>query len=619
MTQPTSTQHNSISGHKRLGLIGLSLILTVAIGSPALAAQQPSLVLQEGSSRILQFDRMRRVAVVQPSVADVVVSSLNELLVIGKTVGHTQLYVWDRAGRHQFSVSVTAAPYAQMLAKELEHVLGGQFRYEIVDGRTLLVDGQAANSMELERVTKIIAGLANEADVINLVALQDAELTPAQQKVKALRRMLGDEFDYIAWDENTVLITGHTGTQAERQRLDDIAQAASGEVKISNLITVDPSQARPPVEQIATAIGPDYTVWALHGNSVVIEGEARNELAKNRVDSLLAAFASVEVINLVTVSDVPEVPLQAQRDILQSALAEGLNVRVVQDKALLVEGLVADEAAAENVEELIGLFRPQTNVVNLTSVADPARRQVRVRTLVVEVNRTDLDKLGINWGQISGGEFRDQPFLFDVEGPSTGNIYDFGAQVNALVRDDLARILSQPILVVNDGETANMLVGGEIPIPVPQTGGGVATITIEYKKYGVELKIQPTIIPGTDQIELQVAPSVSSLDYATQVSIGGLNLPALRKRGADTTVTVDSGQSLIISGLVQHDQSDNISKIPILGDLPVIGQLFRHKEFREAKTELVIVVTPEIMQGGPSGIPGATEPEVVNPEEAMNE
>jgi len=618
MTRPTSTQHNLISTQQWLSLIGLAAILSVSISSPVLAGQQPSLVLQEGSSRILQFDRMQRVAVVQPTIADVVVSSVNELLVIGKTVGHTQLYVWDRAGRHQFSVSVTAAPYAQMLAKDLKHVLGGQFRYEVVDGRTLLVDGQVANSMELERVTKIITGLANEAEVINLVALENAELTPAQQKVKALRRMLGDKFHYIAWDENTVLITGHTGTQAELQRLDDIAQAASDEVKISNLTTVDPNQARPPVEQIATAIGPDYTVWALHGNTVVIEGEARNELAKKRVDSLLTAFADVKAINLVTVSDVPEVPLQAQRDLLQSALAEGLNVRVVQDKALVVEGLVADEAAAENVKKLVALFQPQTKVVNLTSVADPGRHQVLVRARIVEINRTDLDKLGINWGQIQSGEFRDQPFLFNVEG-QVDNVYQFGAQLDVLVRNDLARILSEPNLLVNDGEEATMLVGGEIPIPVPQTGGGVSTVTIEYKPYGVELTIQPTIIPGTDQLKLQVVPSVSSLDYATQVAIGGLNLPALRKRSTDTTVTVHSGQSLIISGLVQRDQSENISKIPILGDLPVLGQLFRHKEFREAKTELVIVVTPEIMKGGPSGIPGATEPEVINPEEAMNQ
>ncbi len=619
MTQPTSTQHNLIAKPQSLALIGLVAILSVAMSSTALAERQPSLVLQEGSSRILQFDQMRRVAIVQPTIADVVVSSTNELLVVGKAVGHTQLYVWDRAGRHQFSVSVTAAPYAQMLAKQLKHVLGGQFRYEVVDGRTLLVDGQVANSMELDRVTKIITGLAEKATVINLITLPDADLTPAQQKVKALRKMLGDKYDYIAWDENTVLITGHIGTEAERQRLDDIAQAASGEVKVSNLTTIDPSQARPPVMEVATALGPDYTVWALHGDTIVVEGIARNQIEKQRVDSLLAAFANVKIINLVTLSDVPEVPLQAQRDLLQSALPEGLNVRVIQDKALVVEGLVPDEAAAKNVEKLVALFQPKTKVVNLTSVADPGRRQVLVRARIVEVNRSAMEKLGVNWGQIQAGEFRDQPILFQVENPGAGNIYKIGAQVDALVSDDLARILSEPNLLVNDGQTATMLAGGEIPIPVPQAGGVVAGITIEYKTYGVELAITPQILPGSRQIELQVKPSASSLDYANALTMQGFNIPALRKREASTTVTVADGQTLIIGGLVQRDQSENISKIPILGDLPIIGQLFRHKEFQDGKTELVILVTPQIMQGGPSGIPNATEPEVVNPEEAMTQ
>ncbi len=618
MTRPTPTQHNLISGHKRLGLIGLALILTVAIGSPALAAQQPSLVLQEGSSRILQFDRMKRVAIVQPTIADVVVSSVNELLVMGKSVGHTQLYIWDRAGRHQFSVSVTAAPYAQMLAKELAHVIGGQFRYEVVDGRTLLVDGQVANSMELERVTKIITGLANEAEVINLVALEDANLTPAQQKAKALRRILGDKYDYIAWDENTVLITGHTGTQAQRQRLDDIAQAASGEVKISNLTTVDPSQARPPVTEVATAIGPDYIVWVLNGN-IVVEGTARNQIEKQRVDSLLAAFDDVEITNLVTVSDMPEVPLQAQCDLLQAALGDRYQVRIVEGKALLVEGLVADDEDSAKITKIIALFEPQTKVVNLTTLADPGRRQVLVRARIVEVNRGAMERLGVNWGQIQAGEFRDQPILFQVEGPNPANVYKIGAQVDALINDDLARVLSEPNLLVNDGATATMLAGGEIPIPVPQTGGAVGSVTIEYKKYGVELIITPRILPGGQQIELAVNPIASSLDYANALTMSGFNIPALRKREAKTTVTVADGQTLIIGGLVQRDQSRNISKIPILGDLPIIGQLFRHKEFKEGKTELVILVTPEIMKGGPSGIPNATEPEVVNPEEAMNQ
>ncbi len=617
MTRIEQTKHNlARRRYRRLSLVGLVVVLgAVVCVSVVGAAGSRSLVLQEGTSRILQFDRMVRVAVIEPLVADVVVSSLHELLVYGKEVGSTQIYVWDRGGRHQYNVSVTAAPYAQQLAATLKEVLGSQFRYEVINGRTLLVDGTVASEAELQRTATIIEGLANQAKVINLTAVEDADLTPAQRKAKALQRLLGGELDYLAWDGNTVLITGRASSYAALRQIDQIAQAASGaEVKISNLVTVDPDQVQLPVDKIAVAIGPEYNVWALRGETVVVEGVARNQPAKHRVDQLLAGFADVEIINLVTLSDMPEVPLQAHRDLLQVALGDGYQVRIVEGKALLVEGLVADDEQSAKISKIIELFEPQTKVVNLTSLADPGRRQVNVRAKIVEVNRGAMERLGVNWGQIQAGAFGDQPILFQVEGPNPNNVYRIGAQVDALVNDDLARVLSEPNLLVNDGEKASMLVGGEIPIPVPQSGAGVSTITIQYKKYGVELEIRPRILPGNEQIELYVAPSVSSLDYANALTMLGFNIPALRKREAYTTVTVASGQTLIIGGLVQRDQSYNISKIPILGDLPIIGELFKHKEFQEGKTELVILITPEIMQGGPSGIPNATEPEIVSPQ-----
>ncbi len=612
-------EHNLMPGrYRRLTLIGLALVLGMVVAVSAGAAQSRSLILQEGTSRILHFDRMARVAVIEPSVADVVVTTVNELLVYGKKVGSTQIYIWDKRGRHEYNVSVTAAAYAQQLAVELEQVLGPQFYYEVINGRALLVDGIVGSAAELARATTIIEGLAREAEIINLITLEDANLTPAQRKAKALQKLLGDQFNYVAWDDRTVLITGRSTSYAELDRIEEIARAASSaEVKISNLVTVDPSQARLPVEEIVTAIGPDYTVWAMRGKTVVVEGEARNEPAKHRVDQILSTFDDLEMINLVTVSDMPEVPLGAQRDLLQSALGDQLQVSVVEGKALLVEGLVTDDAGAAKINKIMDLFRPKTKVVDLTSVADPGRRQVLARVRVIEVDRGAMEKLGINWGQISAGQFLDQPFLFGVEGPDPNNLYRIGAQVDALISDDLARILSEPNLLVNDSEEASMIVGGEIPIPVPQTAGGVSNVTIVYKPYGVELKIKPQILPGGEQIELAVHPKVSALDYANAVTIIGFNIPALRTREANTTVTIRSGQTLIIGGLVQRTQSENISKIPVLGDLPIIGQLFRHKEFQEGRTELVILVTPEIMEGGPSGIPGATEPEVVNPEATL--
>ena len=589
-------------------------LLTVLVLSAAGGALGKGLVLQQAGSTVLQFHRMHRVAVIDPTVADVVVSSLDELLLFGKQPGSTKVYVWDSRGRHEIAVVVIATQQAQQLAKKLSQLLGPQFRYEVIDSGTLLVDGQVADEGELKRVSRIVEGLSEQVEVINLVVVQGTGLTPAQRRAQGLRNLLGDKFTYVVWDDTTVLVMGQADTDSEALRVSKIVSAGGDQVRISNLVTVGPMTA-PPVERIAMAIGPDYQVWALKGKTVVVEGEASDEVAKHRVDSLLIAFGQeTEIINLVTVSDEPRVPLAAQRDLLQAALDDGLQVRVIEGKALAVEGAVADEEAAAQLKSLIALFTPETTIVDLTSIADPSKRQVLVRAKIVEINRGSGEKIGLNWGQIEEDEsFRAQPFIVrvvDTDFESQIRLTDpIGSQIDALVSQDLAKLLSEPNLLVDDGETASMLVGGEVPIPVPQIQAGVATVGIEYKEYGVVLNITPNILPG-DRIKLRVVPEVSSIDLTTQVAIAGLNVPAFRTRKTDTTVTVDNGAPLIIAGLISRDQSEVASKIPILGDLPIIGALFRSKQFKEGKTELIIVVTPHIMRGGPAGVPGATEPEI---------
>ncbi len=611
MKYTRQSTHNSAIHPTRCLYLWSVVLLAMLVWVPAAGAASRALVLKEGGSTVLPFQRMHRAAVIDPAVADVMVSSLNELVVYAKQPGRTKVYVWDSQGRHEFAVVVTASQEAQQLAQRLRQILGDQFYYRVVDSGTLLVDGQVADQGELERVNRIVDGLAQQVEVINLVTMEGAGLSPAQRRVQALRVLLGDKFTYVVWDNATVLMMGQVETQAEADRVSRIVEAASNEVKISNLVTLGPNGAALPVEQIAMAIGPDYQVWALKGETVVVEGEAPDEVAKQRVDQLLAAFdKEAEVINLVTISDQPKVPLAAQRDLLQAALDDRVQVKVIEGKALAVEGTVADEEKAEQVNKLISLFEPQTNIVNLTSIADPRKRQVLVRAKVVEINRGSGESIGINWGQIEESEaFRAQPFVVQVEDAPRGGVDPIGAQIEALVNDNSARILSEPNLLVDDGEEASMLVGGEVPIPVPQVQAGVATIGIDYKEYGVVLKITPEILPD-ERIRLRVVPEVSSIDLATQVAIQGLNVPAFRTRKTDTTVTVDNDTPLIIAGLISREQSTVVNKIPILGDLPVIGNLFKHKQFQEGKTELIIIVTPQIMQGGPQGIPGATEPEI---------
>jgi pilus assembly protein CpaC len=139
-----------------------------------------------------------------------------------------------------------------------------------------------------------------------------------------------------------------------------------------------------------------------------------------------------------------------------------------------------------------------------------------------------------------------------------------------------------------------MTVGGEIPIPVPQTGATGVSITIEYKPFGVLLSVKPEVQPN-GKIRLTVSPEVSAIDEAQEVTIAGLGVPGFNKRAATTTVDIADGGTLAIGGLIQAEEAHVVNKLPILGDLPIIGQLFRSEDFTNGDTELIILVTPQIV------------------------
>jgi pilus assembly protein CpaC len=165
-----------------------------------------------------------------------------------------------------------------------------------------------------------------------------------------------------------------------------------------------------------------------------------------------------------------------------------------------------------------------------------------------------------------------------------------------LKQQNLGRVLAEPNLVTTSGQKASFLAGGEIPIPVPQSGvGGAATITIEYKKFGVGLEFTPTVL-NEQKIGLKVHPIVSELDFANAVVSSSFVIPALKTREMDTHVEVKDGQTFAIAGLLQSQTRDNINKFPILGDIPVLGVLFRSSQYQKNETELVTLVTPHLVK-----------------------
>jgi pilus assembly protein CpaC len=152
-------------------------------------------------------------------------------------------------------------------------------------------------------------------------------------------------------------------------------------------------------------------------------------------------------------------------------------------------------------------------------------------------------------------------------------------------------MLSSPDLVTLPGHEASFLVGGEIPIPVAQ---GLGQVTITFKDYGVQLKVTPTLL-GDGSVESVIAPVVSTLDFTDGVTLNGFVVPALKTSQLSTDVITKAGESIVLGGLLQHIESRNIDKIPILGDLPIIGKLFRSTRYQNQQSDVVFVMTPTIL------------------------
>lgn len=269
---------------------------------------------------------------------------------------------------------------------------------------------------------------------------------------------------------------------------------------------------------------------------------------------------------------------------------------------VILEGRVRSATTAENIRRVAEAYagKPE-NVVNRIVVDAPVQVNLRVR--VAEVTR-DVDKqLGFNWsvlgslGGLSLGLAATNPFAASVTqhtlsaGGGVGG-WDLNAVIDALEEEGLVTVLAEPNLTAMTGETASFLAGGEFPILVPDSDGRV---TIEFKKFGVSLAFTPTIL-GESRVNLHVRPEVSQLSNTNAVTLNGFQVPSLTTRRAETVVELGSGQSFAIAGLIQNNVTHSVSKFPGLGDVPVLGSLFKSDRFQRDESELVIIVTPYIVR-----------------------
>jgi pilus assembly protein CpaC len=278
----------------------------------------------------------------------------------------------------------------------------------------------------------------------------------------------------------------------------------------------------------------------------------------------------------------------------------------------------AGQVDAEHEKPDVTAKIPPPEVINLIRVPGP--QQVMLKVQIAELNRTSLRQLGSSFlfqdaksafghnigGGIPGSTAAANPALafarllnpLDAGTTAFGvfNGGNFNYFLNALRRNQVLKVLAEPNLVVMNGHEASFLAGGEFPVPVPQSGagGGAATITIQYKKFGVSLKFLPIIIDG-ETIRLSVSPQVSSIDEELGISLQGFLVPALNTQEVSTVVELKEGQTLAIAGLLQVEMAGNTDRIPGLGSLPYIGAMFSNTSSRAVEKELIILVTPYLV------------------------
>jgi pilus assembly protein CpaC len=293
-----------------------------------------------------------------------------------------------------------------------------------------------------------------------------------------------------------------------------------------------------------------------------------------------------------------------------------------ENGAVFLRGTVRDLNSSERAVKIASTGGKVVNLLNVTVPAsDP---QILLKVRFISVDRTKSSQLGINifsngFGNTFGG-ISTGSLTSTIPSGSTGasvsggtnptNISVFypglniGATIQALQSTIGAQVLAEPNLLAANGKQANFLAGGEYPYPVVQGGGAgtAATVTIMFKEYGVRLNFIPTITPrGT--IRLQVAPEVSTLDFADAVEISGFEVPAITTRKVRTEVELADGQSFVIGGLLDNTESETFAKIPFLGDIPILGKFFQSMQKTKANTELIVIVTPEIVAPIPAGSP----------------
>ena len=310
----------------------------------------------------------------------------------------------------------------------------------------------------------------------------------------------------------------------------------------------------------------------------------------------------------------------------------GQDVKVTYDNDMVfLHGTVKDLTSSDRAAAIGASLGKTVNLLRV--MVPPTEAQILLKVRFYDVDRTAVQNLGINIistgatntiGRVTTGQFSPPTLTSSPGSPTTVNYSDLlniflfrpdlnlGATIEAMENQNLLQSLAEPNVLAINGKTASFLAGGEFPYPTLQGGGGgLGQVTIQFKEFGIRLNFTPIITPrGT--IRLHVMPEVSSLDFANGLNFEGFTIPALDTRRVETEVELEEGQSFAIGGLLNNTLTQTLSRVPGLANIPLLGKLFQSRAINKTNTELLVVITPELVRPVPKGQP---VPEIKMPKE----
>jgi pilus assembly protein CpaC len=377
-----------------------------------------------------------------------------------------------------------------------------------------------------------------------------------------------------------------------------------------------------PTTRVAVGLGEIAQASVISPTEIMVNGKAPGETSLIIWDDRGGRqFFNVTVR---TPASAMETSMDSVRRQLRTELpGQTLNLGA-ENGVIYLRGTVDDLTSSSRAVQIASTAGKVVNLLNVK--VPPAKPQILLKVRIASVDRNKLKNLGINMfdlglGNAVGGVSTTQfspPFITGGSGSSSGggasgasgsaslsnegNIFAYfpglnvGATITALQTQGLAEVLAEPNLMAMDGHQASFLAGGQYPYPMVQgtSAGGAGAVTIAFKEYGVRLNFIPTITPR-NTIRLQVAPEVSTLDFANAVTLSGFTVPAITTRRINTEVELADSQTFLLGGLLDNRETETFEKIPFIGDIPILGKFFQSKSINRTNTELIVMVTPEIV------------------------